>query len=174
MPFGLKTAGITDQRSMTAIFHDMLHGCLEHYVDDIIVKSKEVVQHSDDLRKAFSRCRKYKLRMNPLKCAFGVSSRRFLGFTVHRKGVDLDSIKTKVIEGMGGPKSTKQLKKLPQEGLLHHKVHSHLGRAARTFPAPVEEGHRSNGLTSSKSPFRKSMTFSGRQGLWYHRLKGCP
>lgn len=78
MPFSLKNAGATYKRAMTAIFHDMMHGCLEDYIDDIVVKSKEVDQHVDDLRKVFTRCRKYKLRMNPLKCAFGVSSEKFL------------------------------------------------------------------------------------------------
>ena len=39
MPFGLKNAGATYQRAMTAIFHDMMHQELEDYVDDIVVKS---------------------------------------------------------------------------------------------------------------------------------------
>lgn len=78
----------------------MMHGCLEDYIDDIVVKSKEVDQHIDDLRRVFNRCRKYKLRMNPLKCVFGVSSGKFLGFTVHRKGIDLDPTKAKAIHGI--------------------------------------------------------------------------
>ena len=40
MPFGLKSADITYQHIMTAIFHDMMHRELEEYVDDIVVKSK--------------------------------------------------------------------------------------------------------------------------------------
>ena len=39
MPFGLKNAGATYQREMTAIFHDLIHKTLEDYVDDILVKS---------------------------------------------------------------------------------------------------------------------------------------
>ncbi|OMP00330.1 reverse transcriptase [Corchorus capsularis] len=79
VPFGLKNAGATYQRAMTAIFHDMLHECVEDYVDDIVVKSKKAADHLTDLRKVFERCRKYNLRMNPLKCAFGVTSGKFLG-----------------------------------------------------------------------------------------------
>lgn len=66
MPFGLKNADVTYQHAMTTIFHDMLHGCLEDYVDDIIVKSKEVDQPFGDLTRVFARCRKYNLEMNPL------------------------------------------------------------------------------------------------------------
>ena len=84
MPFGLKNAGATYQRAMTAIFHDMMHREIEVYVDDIVVKSKARENHFHVLRRVFKRCRLYKLRINPLKCAFGVSARKFLGFLVHQ------------------------------------------------------------------------------------------
>ena len=83
MPFGLKNASVTYQRAMTAIFHDMVHQELEDYVNDIVVKSRRREEHFHVLRKVFERCRAFKLRMNPLKCAFGVSSGKFLGFLVH-------------------------------------------------------------------------------------------
>ena len=38
--FGLKNVGATYQRTMTAIFHDMMRREMEDYVDDIMVKSK--------------------------------------------------------------------------------------------------------------------------------------
>ena len=83
MPFGLKNASVTYQRPMIAIFHDMVHQELEDYVNDIVVKSRRREEHFHMLRKVFERCRAFKLRMNPLKCAFGVSSGKFLGFLVH-------------------------------------------------------------------------------------------
>lgn len=39
MPFGLKNAGATYQRAMTALFHDIIHKEMEVYVDDMIAKS---------------------------------------------------------------------------------------------------------------------------------------
>ena len=36
MPFGLKNVGAIYQRTMIAIFHDMMHGEMEDYVDDIV------------------------------------------------------------------------------------------------------------------------------------------
>ena len=83
MPFGLKNASVTYQRAMTAIFHDMVHQELEDYVNDIVVKSRRREEHFHVLRKVFERCRAFKLRMNPLKCAFGVSFGKVLGFLVH-------------------------------------------------------------------------------------------
>ena len=41
MPFGLKNASITYQRTMMAIFHDMMRQELEDYVDDIVVKLRK-------------------------------------------------------------------------------------------------------------------------------------
>uniref|UniRef100_A0A2N9E8D5 Integrase catalytic domain-containing protein n=1 Tax=Fagus sylvatica TaxID=28930 RepID=A0A2N9E8D5_FAGSY len=51
MPFGLKNAGATYQRTMTAMFHDMMHKEIEDYVDDIVVKSKKREDHLRILRK---------------------------------------------------------------------------------------------------------------------------
>ena len=90
----------------------MMHECMENYVDDIVVKSKKASSHFEDLRRVFDRCRKYKLRMNPLKCAFGVSAEKFLGFIVHRKGIDLDPTKVKAIQSMPSSMNQKQLKSL--------------------------------------------------------------
>ena len=45
MPFGLKNAGATYQRTMIAIFHDMMHREIKDYIDDIVVKSRTKVGH---------------------------------------------------------------------------------------------------------------------------------
>ena len=82
MPFGLKNAGATYQRAMQWIFDDILHKTVQCYVDDLVVKTKKRGDHLRDLRIVFNRLRKYQLKMNPLKCAFGVTSGKFLGFIV--------------------------------------------------------------------------------------------
>ena len=50
MPFGLKNAGATYQRTMTLIFGDMLHKQVEDYVDDLVVKVKNPIDHLLHLR----------------------------------------------------------------------------------------------------------------------------
>ena len=97
MPLWLKNAGVTYQRAMTAIFHDMMHQELEDYVDDIVVKSRKGEEHFQVLKRVFERCRAFKLRMNRLKCTFGVSSGKFLGFLVHNRGIDVDPAKVTAI-----------------------------------------------------------------------------
>ena len=95
---------------MTVIFHDMIHQELEDYVDEIVVKSKKRGEHFYVLRKVIERCRAFKLRMNPLKCAFGGSSGKFLGFLVHSRGIDVDPAKATTIATMRPPATVKELK----------------------------------------------------------------
>ena len=110
IPFGLKNARATYQRTMTAMFHDMMHKEIEDYVDDIVVKSKKREDHLKTLRKVFDKCQLYKLKMNPLKCAFGVSVGKFLGFLVHNRGIDVDPAKASAIATMKAPTFHKELK----------------------------------------------------------------
>ena len=110
MPFGLKNAGVTYEHTIMAIFHDMMHRELENYVDDIVMKSKRRKDHVKVLRKVFERCQTFKLRMNPLKCAFRVSFGKILGFLVHSRGIDVDPVKATTIATMEPPATVKELK----------------------------------------------------------------
>ncbi|KAL0411385.1 UNVERIFIED_CONTAM: hypothetical protein Slati_3728200 [Sesamum latifolium] len=82
MPFGLKNAGATHQRLVDKIFRPQIGRNVEVYVDDMLVKSKKAEEHVKDLEETFSFLRKYKLKLNPAKCAFGVQGGCFLGFMV--------------------------------------------------------------------------------------------
>ena len=74
MPFGLKNAGSTYQRMMTKMFEPQLGKNIEVYIDDMVVKSKVVFEHVEDLTGIFGILRKHKLRLNASKCSFGVGS----------------------------------------------------------------------------------------------------
>ena len=95
---------------MTAIFHDMMHEEREDYVDDIMVKSKTRTKNFQVLEQVFERCRKYKLCMNPMKCAFGVFAGKFLGFLVHHRGISVDLVKATTIATMKRPTTVWELK----------------------------------------------------------------
>ncbi|KAL0434439.1 UNVERIFIED_CONTAM: Transposon Tf2-12 polyprotein [Sesamum latifolium] len=112
MPFGLKNAGATYQRAMQRIFNDMLHKNVKCYVDDLVVKSKKREDHLYNLRKVFERLRRYQLKMNPSKCAFGVTSKKFLGFIVRQWGIKIEQAKIDSILRMPEPRSIHELKSL--------------------------------------------------------------
>ncbi|KAL0439155.1 UNVERIFIED_CONTAM: hypothetical protein Slati_2398500 [Sesamum latifolium] len=76
---------------------------VEVYVDDMLVKSKKATDHVKDLEETFSVLRKYKLKLNPAKCAFGVQGGRFLGFMVTQRGIEANPLKIKAIIDMKAP-----------------------------------------------------------------------
>ena len=74
MTFGLKNAGATYQRAMNYIFHELISKIVEIYIDDVVVKSRGHQEHLADLHRTLECTRKHGLKMNPNKCAFGVSA----------------------------------------------------------------------------------------------------
>ena len=88
MPFGLKNAGVTYQRLVNHMFHPQIGRNVEVYVDDMLVKSQDEEIHLDDLQETFDTLRQYNMKLNPSKCAFGVSSGKFVGYMVSHRGID--------------------------------------------------------------------------------------
>lgn len=97
MTFRFKNMGATYQREMVSFFHHIIHDYIEAYVDDIIYKSREKYDHILDIRKIFQRMREYKMKLNPKKCTFGISSSKFLGFIISRRGIEVDPKKFSTI-----------------------------------------------------------------------------
>jgi hypothetical protein len=112
MPFNLKNAGATYQRLVNRMFQSQIGRNVEVYVDDMLVKSIRAAKHIEDLREIFQTLRKYKMKLNPMKCAFGVSSGKFLGFMVSQRGIEANPEKVKAILEMEAPRTTKQLQRL--------------------------------------------------------------
>jgi hypothetical protein len=93
MTSGLKNVGATYQRAMNLIFHDLLGIVLDIYIDDVVVKSDSMNNHLVNLHLALEMMHRHGLKMNPLKCVFGVSASKFLGFIIHEHGIKIDPTK---------------------------------------------------------------------------------
>ena len=57
MPFGLKNAGATYYRLVNQMFEKQIGRNVEVYIDDMLIKSKEVEDHLDDLKETFNTLR---------------------------------------------------------------------------------------------------------------------
>ena len=88
MPFGLKNVGATYQRLMNKMFRNQIGRNVEVYIDDMLVKTKDEANHLEDLKETFKTLRQYRMKLNPSKCVFGVSSGKFLGFMVSHRGIE--------------------------------------------------------------------------------------
>ncbi|KAL0344389.1 UNVERIFIED_CONTAM: hypothetical protein Sangu_1326300 [Sesamum angustifolium] len=88
---------------MDKIFHQQIGRNVEVYVDDMLVKRKEARDHVVDLEETFFVLRKYKLKLNSGKCAFGV-----------RGGIEAYPLKIKAILDMKVPASINKLQQLTE------------------------------------------------------------
>ena len=66
---------------------------MEVYVDDMLVKSQDEKIHLDNRQETFDTLRQYNMKLNPNKCAFGVSFGKFIGFMVSHRGIEANPIK---------------------------------------------------------------------------------
>ena len=82
---------------------------MKAYVDDMLVKSKEASQHTEDLSESFATLRKYRMKLNPTKCAFGVNSGKFLGFMVSQRGIEANPQKIQALQQMAPPATIKEV-----------------------------------------------------------------
>ena len=110
MPLGLKNPSATYQCAATTLLRDLIHKEVEVYVDDMIIKSKDREGHISALRKFFERIRFYKLQLNSKKCAFEVTSKKLLGFTVSQRGIEVDPEKIKAIVEMKPLRTEKEIR----------------------------------------------------------------
>jgi len=112
MLFGLKNAGATYQRLMDKVLAPMLGRNVQAYVDDMVVTSQERRRHTADLEELFATIAKYRLKLNPEKCVFGVEAVKFLGFLLTERGIKENPDKCATILAMRSPASVKEVQQL--------------------------------------------------------------
>ncbi|XP_060212053.1 uncharacterized protein LOC132639630 [Lycium barbarum] len=100
MPFGLKNAGATYQRLVTTMFKDQFGKTMEVYIDVMVVKSERAEDYLIHLKEAFAILRQFNMKLNPEKCVFGVSSGKFLGSMVSKRGIEINPNQINAIENI--------------------------------------------------------------------------
>ena len=91
------------------MFEPQLGKCIKVYVDDMVVKSKVVFEHLEDLGSTFDVIRKHKLCLNASKCLFGVRSGKFLGYMVTHRGIEVNPNQIKAINDLKPPQNAKEV-----------------------------------------------------------------
>ena len=112
MQFGLKNARATYQRLVNRMFQKQIGVTMEVYIDDMLVKSTIAELHIVHLSEAFQILRNYNMKLNPTKCAFGVSAGKFLGFIVNHRGIEANPDKIKTVLDMPSPSGIKEVQRL--------------------------------------------------------------
>ena len=94
------------------MFEPQLGKNVEVYIDDMVVKSKLVYKYVGDLTSIFEILREHKLRLNESKCSFRVGSRKFLGYMVTHKGIEVNPDQIKAINNLQPSWNPKEVQKL--------------------------------------------------------------
>ncbi|CAL8997891.1 unnamed protein product, partial [Prunus brigantina] len=109
MPFGLKNAGATYQRLVNKIFAELIGTSMEVYVDDMLVKSRTADDHLRNLSLMFATLKRYNMRLNLSKCAFDISSGKFLAFMISQRGIEANLEKIQALLNMQVLKTKKDV-----------------------------------------------------------------
>ena len=112
MAFGLKNAGAKYQWMAITLLYDMIHKEIEVYVDDMMVKSPTREGHFEALEKFLDRVKKYNLRLNPKKCIFRVTSRKFLSIIISKRGIKANPKKIHAVLDLPLPHMVKKIQSL--------------------------------------------------------------
>ncbi|XP_033138789.1 uncharacterized protein LOC117129318 [Brassica rapa] len=112
MPFGLKNAGATYQRLVNRMFAKQLGTTMEVYIDDMLVKSVRADDHLAHLRECFDILNAYKMKLNPAKCTFGVSSGEFLGYIVTQRGIEANPKQISAVLDLPSPRNCREVQRL--------------------------------------------------------------
>ena len=85
---------------------------VEAYINDVVVKSNTADNLIADLKETFTNLKRYRWKLNPSKCIFGVPSGILLGYIVSASGIKPNLDKVSTITNMKWPTYVKDIQKL--------------------------------------------------------------
>uniref|UniRef100_A0A8C5R0W1 ribonuclease H n=1 Tax=Leptobrachium leishanense TaxID=445787 RepID=A0A8C5R0W1_9ANUR len=109
MPFGLCNAPAAFQHFLNDIFRDVLDTLLVVYLDDLLVYSRTIQEHTQHVRLVLSRLRQHKLYGKIEKSTFEKSSIEFLGYVLSPGHIEMDKAKIKAILDWPTPRDKKMV-----------------------------------------------------------------
>ena len=118
MPFGLRNAPSTFQRTMNAVLEGLVDQICVVYMDDILVYSKDVIDHQQHLRLVLQRLREYGLICNTKKSKFYCTEIEYMGFKIRKNSVLPGEEKISVIKDWQTPSSVTEVRSFL--GLLNY------------------------------------------------------
>lgn len=128
LPFGLKNTAATFQRVMFTVLQDLIGQCCFVYIDDIVVYSKDVQEHLQNLKQVFGKLESAGLTLNLEKCSFLKRSLSFLGHVISGEGIRTEMAKVDAVSRFPSPKNVKEVQRfLGLAGWYH--IHSPFFRA---------------------------------------------
>ena len=110
MPFGLKNAPATFQRLINSVLREFINHICVVYLDDILVFSTTLEEHTINIQKNFNKLREHNLKIQIDKCNFFSRNTEYLGHTLTTEGIKPNTSKIESIQKLKLPDTEKQIK----------------------------------------------------------------
>jgi hypothetical protein len=106
---------------------------LQKTYDNVVIKTRNPDGLIADLEETFSSLYRFRWKLNPTKCVFGVPSGKLLGFIVSNWGIKANPMKIMAITDMGAPATIKDVQKLTGYMAALNRFISRLGERRLPF-----------------------------------------
>jgi hypothetical protein len=103
------------------------------YIDDVVITTRREATLIDDLRETFDNLDRYRLKLNPIKCSFGVPAWQLLGFLVSAQGIEANPEKIQAIMMMKKPTKLREIQQLAGRVAALSQIIAQLGERALPF-----------------------------------------
>ena len=123
-------------------------------MDNMITKSKNPKEHVEHLEETFGLLRKYKMKLNPEKCAFGVESGKFFGFMVSHRGIEANPKKIQAIVQMRSPRNLKEIQSLTGRLAAMSRFISKATDKCQTFFQVIRRGRKTEWTLECEEAFQ--------------------
>lgn len=145
----LTNAWLTKCSQLHQQHHEGLHR-------DMIVKS---LKEQDHLCQAFVVLRRCGMKLNPTKCCFGVTSSKFLGYRVTRRGIEADPQQIKAVENIQSPNASRMFRSSSDGLLLSTNSFRSTPTSLTYFSTPLRKENLSSGIRNAR-PLSQNLNYT--------------
>ena len=138
---------------------------MEVYIDDMLVKSLKADEHINNLKKSFEILHKYKMKLNPAKCAFRVTSGKFLGFMVNNSGIKANPAKIQALLDMESPRKVKEVQNLTGRVAAPNRFISRATDKCQPFFHALHKGKDFSWTAECEQSFQELKNYLGQPPL---------
>ncbi|KAL5573490.1 hypothetical protein UlMin_023087 [Ulmus minor] len=122
-------------------------------------------EHIQNLKETFEILRRYKMKLNPSKCAFGVSSGKFLRFMVNHRGIEANPAKIQAFVDMEPPRKIKEVQRLTGRIAALNRFISRATDRCKPFFQALRKGKDFIWTADCKQSFQELKSYLGKPPL---------
>jgi hypothetical protein len=115
---------------------------IQVYIDDVVITTRQRASLMDNLRKTFDNLDKFRLKLKPNKCSFGVPAGQLLGFLVSARGIEANLENIQAILTMKKPTNLRNIQQLAGRAAALIQFIARLGEKALPFYALMKKSEK--------------------------------